>query len=77
MKFLKKIFQLRSTIGSELAEGFPSALHTDIEEANVLENKDLDEITHHRLDHYQGLSKHIIRKKSSAAMLNIKKETGM
>ena len=73
--FTEEELRLRSVRGSELAfnaYGIP----TDKDEANVLENKDLEEISHHRFDHFQGLSKHLIRKKSSSAVLNIKKETG-
>ena len=42
----------------------------------MLERKDLDDITHHRFDHLQGLSRHKINKKSSSNLMTIHKDTG-
>ena len=44
--------------------------------AMMLERKDLDDITHHRFDHLQGLSRHKINKKSSNNLMTIHRGTG-
>lgn len=77
-KFSEDELKMRSFRGSELSVNVSPSLPTDKEEAMMLERKDLDDITHHRFDHWQGLSRHKINKKSSsgANLMTIAKSTG-
>ena len=76
-KFSEDELRMRSFKGSELSHKEFQKLPTDKEEAMLLERKDLDDITHHRFDHLQGLSRHKINKKSSSAnLMTIHKDTG-
>ena len=49
---------------------FFKVIPTDNEEAMMLERKDLEDITHHRFDQMQGMSRHKINKKSSSNLIN-------
>ena len=71
-KFSENELKMRSSRGSELRRDFYS-VPTDREEAMMLEKKDLDDMTHHRFDHMQGLERHKIKKKSSSNLMTIGK----
>ena len=74
-KFSEHELRMRSLRGSELRKD-PLLVPTDREEAMLLEKKDLDDMSHHRFDHMQGLERHKINKKSSANLMTIQKTLG-
>ena len=74
-KFTEEELKMRSFRGSEVSMKEPKGLPTDFEEAQMLEKKDLEDMTHRRFDHLHGLSRHKINKKSSANLLTIQRST--
>ena len=74
-RFTEEELKLRSSRGSEVSMKEPKGLPTDFEEAQTLEKKDLEDMTHRRFDHLHGLSRHKINKKSSTNLLTIQRST--
>ena len=75
-KFTEEELKMRSFRGSEVSMKEPTGLPTDFEEAQMLEKKDLEDMTHRRFDHLHGLSRHKINKKSSSSnLLTIQQST--
>ena len=71
-RFSEDELKMRSSKGSELSSVQAAAAPpTDQEEAVMLESKDLEDISHHRFDHLQGLSRHKIRKASAHHLVTI------
>ena len=70
-RFTEEELKMRSFRGSEVSMKEPKGLPTDFEEAQTLEKKDLEDMTHRRFDHLHGLSRPKINKKSSTNLLTI------